>query len=139
MRADSGALERVRVAECRMTGFAFNDGLARDVAFDDCKADLTNWRKARFEAVTFAGCNLRGADFTDADLRGLSFLRCDLTGAQFHHATMTGTRFRACELDGIGGITSWTGAVIHPDDLLGLAHVLAAALAITVDSAATLS
>jgi hypothetical protein len=48
---------------------------------------------------------------------------------------MTGTRFRACELEGIGGITSWDGAIVHPDDLLGLAYVLAGALGIKVDSA----
>jgi uncharacterized protein YjbI with pentapeptide repeats len=136
MRGDSGALERVRIAGSRMTGFALNDGLVRDVTFDDCKIDLTNWRQARFDAAVFVGCNLAGADFTDADLRGAAFLRCDLSGAQFHNATMTGARFRACELGGIGGITSWDGAVVHPDDLLGLAYIMAGALGIRVDPAA---
>ena len=82
--------------------------------------------------MTFTDCNLAGADFTDADLRGASFTRCDLTRAQFHNATMTGTRFRACELEGIGGLTSWAGAIVHPDDLLALSYALAGALGITV-------
>jgi uncharacterized protein YjbI with pentapeptide repeats len=132
MRAESGALDRVQLTESRMTGLACNDGRLSDVSFSECKIDLTNWRVARFEAVTFVDCNLAGADFTDADLRGASFTRCNLSGAQFHNATMTGTRFRACELDGIGGITSWAGAVVHPDDLLGLSYVLAGALGIAV-------
>jgi uncharacterized protein YjbI with pentapeptide repeats len=132
LAAEKGTLERVRVSGCRMTGLALNDGLVRDVAFTDCKVDLTNWRFARFDVVTFEGCNLSGADFTNADLRGASFTGCDLSGAQFHDARMTGTRLRGCELAGVGGVTNWDGAVVHPDDLLGLSYVLAASLGITV-------
>ncbi|MFF5288346.1 pentapeptide repeat-containing protein [Paractinoplanes globisporus] len=132
MRGEKGVLERVAVTGSRMTGLAWNDGLLADATFADCKVDLTNFRFARFDVVTFTDCNLAGADFTDADLRGASFTRCDLTRAQFHNATMTGTRFRACELEGIGGLTSWAGAIVHPDDLLGLSYALAGALGITV-------
>jgi len=115
-----------------LTGLAWNDVLLSDVSFSECKIDLTNWRVARLDVVTFVDCSLAGADFTDADLRGASFTRCDLSGAQFHKAKMSGTRFRSCELEGIGGITSWDGAVVHPDDLLGLSYVLAGALGIVV-------
>ena len=132
VQAERGALERVKLSGCRMTGLAFHDGLVRDVAFTDCKIDLANWRVARFDVVTFEGCNLSGADFTDADLRGASFTGCDLSGAQFHHAKMSGTRFRGCELSGIGGVASWEGAIVHPDDLLGLSYLLAGALGITI-------
>jgi uncharacterized protein YjbI with pentapeptide repeats len=132
VRAEKARLERVTLSGCRATGLACNDGQLSDVAFADCKVDLTNWRFARFDAVTFEGCNLAGADFTEADLRGASFTGCDLSRAQFHKATMTGTRFRRCELQGVGGITSWEGAVVHPDDLLELSYILAGALGIVV-------
>jgi uncharacterized protein YjbI with pentapeptide repeats len=134
LRAENARLERVRLSGCRATGLAANGGLLSDVAFAGCKADLTNWRFARFDVVTFEDCNLAGADFTEADLRGASFTGCDLSGAQFHRATMAGARFRRCELAGIGGITSWEGAVVHPDDLLELSYVLAGALGIVVDA-----
>ncbi|WP_433382039.1 pentapeptide repeat-containing protein [Actinoplanes sp. CA-142083] len=130
-------LERVGVTGSRMTGLAWNDGLLSDVTFTDCKVDLTNWRFARFDVVTFTDCNLAGADFTHADLRGATFTRCDLSRAQFHNASMEGARFRGCELQGIGGLTSWAGAIVHPDDLLALSYALAGALGITVsDSSA---
>ncbi len=131
-RAESGTMERLAFTGCRMTGLAFNGGLLRDVTFTDCKVDLTNWRFAKFDTVVLSGCNLAGADFTSTDLRGASFVDCDLTGAQFHNATMRGARFQRCELAGIGGITSWAGAVVHPDDLLGLSYALAGALGIEV-------
>ncbi|WP_433306964.1 pentapeptide repeat-containing protein [Actinoplanes sp. CA-030573] len=134
LRAEKARLERVTLTGCRATGLAAYDGLFSDVAFADCKADLTNWRFARFDVVTFRDCNLAGADFTEADLRGASFTGCDLTGAQFHRATMAGARFRRCELSGIGGITSWEGAVVHPEDLLELSYVFARALGIVVDA-----
>jgi uncharacterized protein YjbI with pentapeptide repeats len=133
VRAEKARFERVMLTGSRATGLACNGGLLSDVAFVDCKVDLTNWRFARFDVVTFEGCNLTGADFTEADLRGASFTRCDLTGAQFHNATMAGVRFRSCELQGIGGITSWEGAVVHPDDLLELSYILARALGIVVE------
>lgn len=48
---------------------------------------------------------------------------------------MQGARFRGCELAGIGGITSWDGAVVHRDDLLELSYALAGALGIVVEGA----
>ncbi|WP_106326535.1 pentapeptide repeat-containing protein [Actinoplanes italicus] len=134
LRAENATMERVTVAGCRMTGLAWNGGLLRDVTFSDGKLDLTNWRMARFDAVAVTGCNLSGADFSNADLRGARFVDCDLTGAQFSGATMQGARFEHCELAGVGGITSWTGAIVHPDDLIGLSYVLAGALGIVVRS-----
>lgn len=134
VRGENGTMERLAFTDCRMTGVAWNGGLLRHVTFTDCKVDLTNWRYARFDAVTLTSCNLSGADFTNTDLRGASFVDCDLTGAQFNNATMRGTRFQRCELSGIGGITSWQGAIIHPDDLLGLSYALAGALGIVVKS-----
>ncbi|WP_157751606.1 pentapeptide repeat-containing protein [Actinoplanes derwentensis] len=131
-RAETGTMERLAFTDCRMTGLAFNGGLLRSVTFTDCKVDLTNWRFAKFDTVVLTGCNLTGADFTSTDLRGASFVDCDLTGAQFHNATMRGARFQRCELSGIGGITSWEGAIVHPDDLLGLSYALAGALGIVV-------
>jgi uncharacterized protein YjbI with pentapeptide repeats len=132
LQAPNGVLERVKVTDSRTTGLALNGGLLNDVHLIGCKVDLTNFRAARFDLVAFEECHLAGADFTDADLRGAAFRNCNLTGAQFHNAKMDGTRFRRCELEGIGGITSWQGAVVHPDDLLALSYVLAGALGIAV-------
>ncbi|RSM64942.1 pentapeptide repeat-containing protein [Actinoplanes sp. ATCC 53533] len=133
VRSDGGALRRVIFEESRMTGFAVTDGKLGDVTFAQCRLDLSGWRFTGFDNVHFTGCNLTGADFTNADLRGARFTGCDLTGAQFHHATMDGARFRRCELDGIAGITSWRGAIVHPDDLLALSYTLAGGLGIKVD------
>lgn len=133
VRSDGAALRRVIFEESRMTGFAVTDGKLGDVTFAQCRLDLSGWRFTGFDSVRFTGCNLTGADFTNADLRGARFTGCDLTGAQFHHATMDGARFRRCELDGIAGITSWRGAIVHPDDLLALSYTLAGGLGIKVD------
>ncbi|AGZ40110.1 pentapeptide repeat-containing protein [Actinoplanes friuliensis DSM 7358] len=133
VRSDGGAVHRAIFEESRMTGFTVTDGKLSDVAFDQCRLDLSGWRFTAFDSVRFTGCNLAGADFTNADLRGARFSNCDLTGAQFHHADMDGTRFRRCELDGIAGITSWRGVIVHADDLPALSYTLAAGLGIKVD------
>jgi uncharacterized protein YjbI with pentapeptide repeats len=133
LHGDAGTIERAKLSDSRMTGLAWADGLLRDVTFQQCKLDLTNWRMASFDAAFFVDCNLSRADFTDADLRGACFTRCNLTGAQFSKASMQGARFRGCELGSIGGITSWDGAVVHHDDLLALSYALAGALGIVVE------
>ncbi|MEV6631787.1 pentapeptide repeat-containing protein [Actinoplanes sp. NPDC051470] len=134
LRAKRSAMERVRVTGARLTGLAWNDGVVIDATFTDCKIDLANWRFTRFAAVTFETCNLSRADFGQADLRGATFVDCDLSGAQFDQARMAGCRFRHCELDGVGGITSWAGAIVHPDDLPALSRALAGALGIAISA-----
>ncbi|WP_432982973.1 pentapeptide repeat-containing protein [Dactylosporangium sp. CA-233914] len=133
LRAEAAGIDRVAFATSRLTGMACTNGRLRNTAFRDCKLDLSSWRFTHFDAVTFDECNLTGADFTNADLRGASFTRCRLTAAQFSNADMHGARFRACELDGIGGIASWSGAVVHRDDLIELADALAGALSIVIE------
>lgn len=134
VRFENGTADRASFDESRLTGLGWTAGLLRDVVFQGCKLDLSNWRFTRFDAVRFVGSNLTGADFTGADLGGASFTACNLTGAQFSNATMQGARFRGCELAGINGVTSWAGAVVHRDDLIELSYALAGALGITVQA-----
>lgn len=133
VRVDSGSMHRASFGESRMTGFALTNGKLGDVVFERCRLDLSGWRFTGFDSVVFSDCKLTGADFTNADLRGARFVGCDLTGAQFHHASMAGARFRRCELLDIAGITSWRGAIIHPDDLPALSYSLASGLGITLE------
>ena len=46
---------------------------------------------------------------------------------------MAGARFTNCVLAGIGGVTSFDGAVVAGGDLAGLAYALAAALGIRIE------
>jgi hypothetical protein len=46
---------------------------------------------------------------------------------------MTGTRLRGCTLVGIGGVTSFDGAIIAGQDLVALSYTLAAALGIQIE------
>lgn len=132
VRSDGGSAHRVSFDESRMTGFTVTDGKLGDVTFDQCRLDLSGWRFTRFDNVSFTGCKLTGADFTNADLRGARFTGCDLTGAQFHQAKMEGAQVERCELEGIAGITSWRGALVHPDDLLALSYTMALGLGIKI-------
>jgi uncharacterized protein YjbI with pentapeptide repeats len=133
LHADRSAMHRVRLTACRMTGLQWGGGALRDVAFVECRADLSVFRFTGFQHVVFEDCNLTRADFQNADLTGARFLRCDLTGAQFSHAKLAGTRFRNCVLTGLGGITSFAGAILADQDLIALSYTLAAGLGIELD------
>ena len=134
VRANGATLRRVRLSVARMTGFQWTKGILRDVAFDECRLDLSTFRFSELTDVVFTGCNLFRADFTNADLSRARFVDCDLSGAQFSHATLTGTRFTRCELVDIDGVTSMRGAVVEGHNLVALAHTLATALGITIDA-----
>jgi uncharacterized protein YjbI with pentapeptide repeats len=124
---------RVRLSGARMTGVHWVDGSLRDVTVSECRADLTSFRFTDFHHVVFEGCNLTRADFQSADVSGVRFTNCDLTGAQFSQATMEGTRFTNCVLAGVGGVTSFAGAIVASQDLIGLSYTLAAALGIRIE------
>jgi uncharacterized protein YjbI with pentapeptide repeats len=134
LRTSGCALIRVRLSVSRMTGFTWTDGRVKDVTFDECRLDLSGWRFTGFNTVTFNNCNLTRADFSGADLTGARFVGCDLTGAQFSQAKMAGARFVDCVLAGIGGLTSWEGAVVRAHDLIALSYELARALGIRIDN-----
>lgn len=133
LRAEKSSLVRVELSVLRMTGLHWTDGLLRDVRFTESRLDISSFRFTDFVRVLFEQCNLTGADFIKADLCGAQFIGCDLTGAQFSQANMEGARFSHCVLAGIGGVTSWKGAIVRSHDLVTLSHTLAAALGIRIE------
>lgn len=136
LRVEKSSMLRVKLSAARMTGVHWIDGALRDVTVSDCRADLTSFRFTDFHSVVFDSCNLTRADFQNADVSGVQFTNCDLTAAQFSQATMEGTRFTNCILDGIGGVTSFAGAILAGQDLVGLSYTLAAALGIRIEGGA---
>jgi uncharacterized protein YjbI with pentapeptide repeats len=134
LRASDAALRRVRVSVARMTGFQWVNGVLRDVAFEQCRLDLSSFRFSKLTDVVFTDCNLTRVDFTNADLRRARFVDCVLAGAQFSHADLTGSRFTRCELVDVDGVESLRGAVVEGHNLIALAHTLATALGITIEA-----
>lgn len=134
LKVARSSMVRARLTGSRMTGLQWVDGGLRDVEVVDSRVDLSSFRFAIFNSVTFSGCNLAGADFTSADISGARFIDCDLTGAQFHHAKMDETRISNCVLDGIAGMQSFTGAIVASNDLVALTYQLAQALGIRIET-----
>ncbi len=133
LRADKSAMQRVQIDCSRLTGLHWVDGVLRDVTVTGCRVDLAVFRFTDFRRVRFEDCNVTRADFQNADLSGAQFINCDLTGAQFSQATMTGTRFHGCTLVGLGGVASFSGAILAGQDLVALSYTLAAALGIRIE------
>jgi uncharacterized protein YjbI with pentapeptide repeats len=136
LRVEKSSMLRVRLSVARMTGVHWIDGFLRDVTVSECRADLASFRFTDFHHVVFEGCNLTRADFQNADVSGVQFTNCDLSGAQFSQAKMEGTRFSDCVLAGVGGVTSFAGAIVASQDLVGLSYTLAAALDIRIEGPA---
>lgn len=133
VRAMDCGLLRVTVSGSRMTGLSWAGGSVREAELRSCRMDLVSFRFTTFKHTVFTDCRLTQADFTGADLRSARFERCDLSGTQFSQAQMTGTRFAGCTLNGINGVASMRGAIVHGADALALAYSLASALGISIE------
>lgn len=130
-----GAMSRVEMTACRLTGLAASGAVWRQVLVKDCLADMSSFRFAAFTRVEFADCRLQGADFVGADLSDTLFRRCDLTRVELSQVKAVGTAFIDCTWDGIGGVTSLSGATIahsSPTDALTFTAAMATALRITL-------
>ena len=83
-------------------------------------------------AAHFDSCDLARADWTAARLEDVAFTSCDLSDANFERVACTQVDLRGARLDGVSGAGSLRGAVIAPDQLIGLAAGLADAVGITL-------
>ncbi|MFE0152399.1 pentapeptide repeat-containing protein [Nonomuraea sp. NPDC059007] len=133
MTARASGMHRALASASRLTGMSWSESTFREVLFDNCRADLTGFRFSTFKNTVFRDCVMPEANFQNADLRGVRFERCDLSGAQFSQAQMDGTHFSDCVLLGIGGVTSFKGAIIKSRDAQGLVFALAGAMGITIE------
>ena len=85
LMAIEGTLERCAFAGCRLTGFAWPQGVIEEARFTDCMLDLAAFGGVRFRRATFEGCVLRDADFREARLEpeaivGLAWTMADALG-----------------------------------------------------------
>lgn len=133
-RMHRATIKDTRLHGVRMTGFSFVDGSLRAVIVTDSRADMASFRFSKLRHVSFERCNLSRADFTNADIAGVQFVGCNLAGAQFSQAKMAGARFTECDLEGIGGVTSFAGAIVASTDLIPLTQALARGLGIVIQS-----
>jgi uncharacterized protein YjbI with pentapeptide repeats len=127
------SLQRIEIIGCRMTGFRASESYMQHTLLKDCKAEVSEFRFAKFKAVRFENCILREADFQNADLRGASFSDCDLRGAQLSGAQLSGTDLRGSQLEGINvPLENLKGAVIDSSQIVELAWNIAKQIGVVV-------
>lgn len=118
---------RVLVQNARSTGLQLQTSTFKDVTFDGCKLDLTNFRFAKLKNVCFTGCILDEADFYMAELENVYFRGCSLRKTEFSSAKLKRVDLRTSDVAEIAGVTSLAGAIIDSVQLVALAPLLATA------------
>ena len=126
------SLDSVTFANCRLTGTIFSEGLLEDCAFKDCLMSMALFRFSTLKNIRFIDCNLEKADFTEAKLKNVTFKNCNLDGVDFSHAKLSNVDLRGSQILNMRGISQLNGALISSDQLISLAHALAAEAGITV-------
>jgi len=130
LRADQASLTRVEASGLRGTGVELGASALRDVAFVECRLDLSSFRHATLERVAFRDCRLDEADFYGATLTSVLFEHTRLVGATFEEASFDGSELRGCELEGLRGVERLRGVRMPWPDVVQLAGLLAAAAGI---------
>lgn len=136
LAAPESSWNRVRLANCRMSGFSAAGATVQYLEITDPVADLISWRFARLTRVRFTGGRWTQADFVGTTFDDVIFTDCDLTRADFSQAVVKKARFDNCRFSRIGGMDSLRRSVIHhddPTDALGLLGPMAHGLGITLE------
>ena len=131
--ARGGSLRRVEVRDCRLVGFALNEGKAVDLRVSDTTLAYASFAFSKLERVVFERVILREATFLQASLAGVEFIGCDLAGADFRGAAMSSCTVRGSTLEGVVGVESMRGLTMPWADLLASAAALAGALGIAIE------
>jgi uncharacterized protein YjbI with pentapeptide repeats len=127
-----GALSRLTLRNCRLTGAQLVETSIRDVTFVDCRLDFGVLALARLDRVTLRGCELREASLEQAQLRDVRLERCDLSRAMLGQAQLQRVELDGCRLEGLRSIADLRGAAMPWPDVVAGAGAFAQALGITV-------
>lgn len=128
-----GIAERCTFDGVRLTGFAWQEGVLRDVSFHGCRVDLASFAATRLERARFTGCTLAQSDLQDARLAAVVFEDCDLREVDLAGARLAaGCELRGCVLDGARGVARLHGARMPYPDVISAAATFAGALGIGI-------
>lgn len=118
----------------RMSGLDTNKSVFKDVRFQGCKLDLTNFRFTKLKNVQFVDCVLTDADFLGAELSHVVFENCELERTDFTQCKMHEVDLRSSQLLEVKGWQFLKGAIIDDVQLMSVAPWLANELGIKVVS-----
>ena len=129
---DGSGWLRVTFTGGMSSGLVVTDSTVQDVRFTSTKLNLANFRMSRLKRVIFSNCDLSDADFQGTVMRNVIFKNCDLTGAEFSGSISEGVDLRSSNISMIKGVSSLKGATISIDQMVGIAHIMAAELGLDV-------
>lgn len=124
---------RVVITSSQLTGLQLPEGNFSSVIIQSSRANLTNFRNARFEACAFIDCDLSEADFGGATLTNVLFEKCMLDTIDFSNCKMKNVQFKSCSLATIKGTNGLAGATISDQNLIEIAPLLASELKISIE------
>jgi uncharacterized protein YjbI with pentapeptide repeats len=127
-----GALSRLTLRHCRLTGAQLMESSIHDVTFVDCRLDFAVLALARLDRVVLRGCDLREASLEQAQLRDVRLEGCDLSRALLHQAQLQRVELHGCRLDGVRTVADLRGATMPWPDVVAAAGAFAAALGIGI-------
>jgi uncharacterized protein YjbI with pentapeptide repeats len=127
-----GALARLTLRNCRLTGAQLVETSIRDVTFIDCLLDFAVLAGAKLDRVLFRGCELREATLEQAQLRDVRLEHCDLSRALLGQSSLQRVELEACRLVGLRSFTDLRGAAMPWPDVVAGAGAFAAALGIAI-------
>jgi uncharacterized protein YjbI with pentapeptide repeats len=132
VEAPEAGFTRMTCRGVRATGVTFARAKLADVAFEDCRLDLSSFRFAALRRVMFRGCRMEEADFAGIRAADVLFDSCDLSRAGLAEAVFEHSEMRGCTLDGVGNPERLRGIAMPWDDVLRSAPTLAAGVGVRI-------
>ncbi|HAA13403.1 MAG TPA: hypothetical protein DCE41_17605 [Cytophagales bacterium] len=93
------ALRAIVFRGCKMQGLHFDhvNAFLFEVAFAQCKLNLTSFYQVVLKKTKFTECQLEEVDFAEADLTQAVFADCNLNGASFDNTNLEKADLRSAQ------------------------------------------
>jgi uncharacterized protein YjbI with pentapeptide repeats len=121
-----GSIIRSHIHKGQLTGLQLPEAHITDVVFNNCRLNLANFRKVKFERCIFTACDLTEADFSDANMHNALFENCQIDLAEFSNVQCKRVEFLNTNLSQIKGVGGLSGSAITEENLIEIAPLLAA-------------
>lgn len=120
-----GSLLQVLCRDCKWSGSRLREMLLRDVHVIGTKLDFASFSACKLKNVVFEDCDLQETEWSAVEFEGVRFLGCRLERASFARPAIKSLEFRRGSLRGVRGWSALRGASFPRELLLEFAEELA--------------
>ncbi|WP_138500470.1 pentapeptide repeat-containing protein [Nostoc sp. PA-18-2419] len=112
---EEGSLNRIEFINSRLLGFKAIKCRLKNVVFQECQGQFSQFTFSKFDNIIFNNCNLENSTFLETSLTNVKFINCQMNNVILANAKFKDTDFRGSNIEGLQiNISQLKGAILDP-------------------------